>query len=85
MAQQRRLSWLNEDDLRGRQRRLWRQTKTTFANPEDDLPLQPSASDALRLPTHKVGLGSGLHPEAAPSSTTLPDQRDRVARPLTKA
>ena len=88
-VRRRRPSWPNKDDLPG-------QTKTTFAAGKDDFRAKrrrPSPHRKTtfhfshRLPMHlgfrpiKVGLGSGLYPEAVPSSTTLPGQGTAWAAP----
>ena len=75
-AKRRRPSKPGEDDFLAFTR--W---KTTFASPEDDLPLQPSASDALALPTHEVGPGSGLYPR----SSTLVHDTSRSTGPRVTA
>merc|ERR1711872_156538 len=67
-AKRRRPSRPNEDDLQGQTKTTFRAKRRRPSGPiEDDL---RRASDAVLLPTHEVGPGSGLYPR---SSTLVHD------------
>merc|ERR1711872_648253 len=95
-AKRRRPSRRNEDDLCGQTKttfEAWRRRLPSIHKLErrPSLVRKTTFHSSHRLPIHfysrltKSDRARVCTPEAAPSSKTLPDQRDHVVRPLTKA